>query len=68
MAHGLMAHSEFPSGDPDRVRSLAAALAKVTQLAGSIAAEKTEVPGMGWCAALIGIEGSESGLWEDPPA
>jgi predicted enzyme related to lactoylglutathione lyase len=119
MAHGQIAHIEFPSDDLDRARSfyagvfgwklvappgfddyetfesregpggglglrgktapeavrvyvsvdsLDAALAKVTELGGRIAVEKTEVPGMGWYAAVIDTEGSEIGLWEDPPA
>ncbi len=119
MAHGNIAHIEFPSDDLDRARkfyselfgwklaappgfddyetfdsgsgpgggiglrgktapeavrvyvsvdSIDAALARVAELGGSIAVEKTEVPGMGWYAAVVDSEGSEIGLWEDPPA
>lgn len=119
MAHGNIAHIEFPSDDLDRARtfyselfgwklaappgfadyetfeagegpgggiglrgktapeavrvyvsvdSIDVALARVGELGGSIAVEKTEVPGMGWYAAVVDSEGSEIGLWEDPPA
>ena len=119
MAHGQIAHVEFPSDDLERARnfyasvfgwqlvappgfddyetfassegpgggiglrgktapeairvyvnvdSLDVALAKVEELGGSIAVPKTEVPGMGWYAAIVDTEGSEIGLWEDPPA
>lgn len=119
MAHGRIAHIEFPSDDLERARtfysglfgwqlvappgfddyetfeagdgpgggiglrdktaphtvrvyvsvdSVDDALAKVQELGGSIAVEKTEVPGMGWYAAVVDTEGSEIGLWEDPPA
>ena len=49
------------------VESLDAALAKVEELGGSIVVEKTEVPGMGWYAAVNDSEGSEIGLWESLP-
>ncbi len=50
------------------VDSIEAALAKVESLGGSIVVEKTDVPGMGWYAAINDSEGSEIGLWEAPPA
>jgi uncharacterized protein len=119
MAHGNIAHIEFPSDDLERARrfysdvfgwklvappgfedyetfessdgpgggiglrgktapqavrvyvtvdSIDDALGRVQALGGSIAVEKTEVPGMGSYAAVVDTEGSEIGLWEDPPA
>lgn len=49
------------------VDSLDDALARVEGLGGSIVVEKTEVPGMGWYAAVHDSEGSEIGLWEGLP-
>ena len=49
------------------VDSLDEAIARVQQLGGSIVVEKTEVPGMGWYAAINDTEGSEIGLWQNPP-
>lgn len=49
------------------VDSLDDALAKVQELGGSIVVDKTEVPGMGWYAAVADTEGSEIGLWQNPP-
>ena len=42
-------------------------MAKVEELGGSVVVEKTEVPGMGWYAAVNDSEGSEIGLWESLP-
>ncbi len=50
------------------VDSVAEALAKVESLGGSIVIGKTEVPGMGWYAAINDSEGSEIGIWEALPA
>ena len=47
------------------VDSIDDALAKVTDLGGSIVVEKLEVPGMGWYAAVNDSEGSEIGIWEN---
>jgi predicted enzyme related to lactoylglutathione lyase len=49
------------------VESLYESLARVEGLGGSIVVEKTEVPGMGWYAAVLDSEGSEIGLWEALP-
>lgn len=49
------------------VDSIDETLAKVEGLGGSVVVEKTEVPGMGWYAAINDSEGSEIGLWESPP-
>lgn len=119
MAHGHIAHIEFPSDDLERAKSFYSgvfgwqlgappgfndyetfessdgpgggiglrgktapqavrvyvtvdsideALEQVKELGGSIAVEKTDVPGMGAYAAIVDTEGSEIGLWEDPPA
>ena len=46
------------------VDSVDEALAKVEGLGGSVAVGKTEVPGMGWYAAILDSEGSEIGIWE----
>ena len=50
------------------VDSIDAALAKVEGLGGSVAVEKTEIPGVGWLAAINDSEGNEIGLWEGLPA
>ena len=119
MAHGQIAHIEFPSDELDRARSfysgvfgwqlvgppgfddyetfesaegpggaiglrgktapnavrvyvevdsLDDALANVQRLGGSVVVEKTEVPGMGWYAAVNDTEGSEIGLWQNNEA
>lgn len=47
------------------VDSLDDALVAVERLGGSVAVEKTEVPGMGWYAAVIDTEGGEIGIWQD---
>lgn len=49
------------------VDSIDAALAKLDGLGGSVVVEKTEVPGMGWYAAIKDTEGSEIGIWENLP-
>lgn len=49
------------------VDSIELALARTKELGGSVVVEKTEVPGMGWFAAINDSEGSEIGLWENPP-
>ena len=49
------------------VSSIDEVVAKVADLGGSIAVEKTEVPGMGWYAAIFDSEGSEIGVWENLP-
>ena len=49
------------------VDSLEATLAKVAELGGSIVVEKTQVPGMGWYAAVNDSEGNEIGIWENLP-
>lgn len=49
------------------VESLDAALAKVKAHGGSTVVDRTEVPGMGWYAAVNDSEGNEIGLWEDLP-
>ncbi len=46
------------------VDSLDEALAKVDGLGGSIVVGRTEVPGVGWYAAINDSEGNEIGLWE----
>jgi uncharacterized protein len=50
------------------VESLDAAVAKVSELGGSVAVEITDVPGQGRYAAVVDTEGNEIGLWEAPPA
>ena len=50
------------------VESLDTAVAKVTELGGSVAVEITDVPGQGRYAAVVDTEGNEIGLWESPPA
>jgi len=50
------------------VESIETTLAKVGALGGSVVVEKTEVPGMGWYAAINDSEGSEIGIWESVPA
>lgn len=42
-------------------------LSRVEGLGGRVLIERTEVPGMGWYAAIEDSEGSEIGLWEDLP-
>ena len=46
------------------VDSIEDTIAKVAGLGGSVAVEKTEVPGMGAYAALTDTEGNEIGVWE----
>ena len=50
------------------VDSIDDALARVEGLGGSVVVEKTQVPGMGWYAAIDDSEGSEIGIWESLPA
>ncbi|MBA2314498.1 MAG: VOC family protein [Chloroflexi bacterium] len=50
------------------VPSLDASLAAVEEHGGSVVEGATEVPGMGRYAVVLDSEGSEIGLWEDPPA
>ena len=50
------------------VESLETAVAKVTELGGSVTVEITDVPGQGRYAAVVDTEGNEIGLWESPPA
>jgi len=49
------------------VDSIDATLAKLEGLGGDVVVEKTEVPGMGWYAAIHDSEGSDIGIWEDLP-
>ena len=49
------------------VDSIDDALARVSQHGGGIVVPKTDVPGMGWYAAVTDSEGSEIGLWQNPP-
>jgi predicted enzyme related to lactoylglutathione lyase len=49
------------------VDSIDEAIAKLPELGGSVVVEKTEVPGMGWYAAINDSEGSEIGIWESAP-
>ncbi|HEX7785828.1 MAG TPA: VOC family protein [Methylomirabilota bacterium] len=46
------------------VASIDAAIAKATQLGGSVALPKTSVPGMGAYAAVVDPQGNIVGLWE----
>ena len=58
---------------PDQLRtyvnvdSIDATLPKVSQLGGTIVAEKAEVPGQGWFAVIQDTEGNEIALWESAP-
>lgn len=49
------------------VDSIDETLSMVEGLGGSVAVPKTEVPGMGWYAAITDSEGSEIGIWESLP-
>ncbi len=49
------------------VDSIEEALIKVERLGGNVVVEKTQVPGMGWYAAINDSEGSEIGIWEGLP-
>ena len=67
---GIGLRGETAPGQPRiylTVDSIDEALAKLPELGGSVVVEKTEVPGMGWYAAIKDTEGSEIGIWENPP-
>jgi hypothetical protein len=60
-----------PGGGPRiymTVDSVADTLARVEGLGGSIVVQRTEVPGVGWYAAINDSEGNEIGIWEALPA
>lgn len=58
---------------PERVRayievdSIDETLGKITERGGTVAAEKTEVSGMGWFAVFTDPEGNEMAIWESLP-
>lgn len=58
---------------PDQLRtyvnvdSIDDTLPKVSELGGTVIAEKAEVPGQGWFAVIRDTEGNEIALWESTP-
>jgi uncharacterized protein len=67
-AIGLRGHSA-----PEKLRSyinvdsIDTTLAKIGEHGGSVALEKTEVPGQGWYSVFTDSEGNELAIWESVP-